>query len=430
MRIKKPRLTSIVAHSLSPRAGGGFDPRPASRSPLEVALRAFRTDCDDAIQDLRRALLSLARESDSDPLKPQEVSRRFALNKNLTWKFARVLLAPDSFAAIPMLPGPEGLEIYLRAFEGAGIDHRHTDPVRAAIRKFDATVAHHFGDRAQLEVVLDGLRSDGNLEASRRTAFKGMAGVFGMRARSRITAQILSPNSDNPNNADVTLIAGLVGLQRIRPIGSLPVFRAGFVTPSDPSQPQPVFASADQQHPDFLLRDFSSFPNAVVRSFESGGRHCIELSEGPLGRIGESDLFFASTIRGRMNVRKMPNDTATEFMTLISLPAENFSSDLFVHKSFEGLATLQSSIHSTLAQPLSQDETQRANTMLPIDCAPTFIEKLSEGFALSTYPRYETIVHQAFAAIGAKIADYRLIRVTMAYPPAPSVLLVRWDLPD
>lgn len=104
MRTKKPRLTSIVAQSLSPRSGGGFGPRPASRSPLEVALRAFRTDCDDAIQDLRRALLSLARESDSDPLKPQEVSRRFALNKNLTWKFARVLLAPDSFAAIPMLP--------------------------------------------------------------------------------------------------------------------------------------------------------------------------------------------------------------------------------------------------------------------------------------------------------------------------------------
>ena len=38
-----------------------------------------------------------------------------------------MLLAADSFEAISMLPGPEGVEIYLRAFESAGIARAKTD---------------------------------------------------------------------------------------------------------------------------------------------------------------------------------------------------------------------------------------------------------------------------------------------------------------
>jgi len=58
------------------------------------------------------------------------------------------------------------------------------------------------------------------------------------------------------------------------------------------------------------------------------------------------------------------------------------------------------------------------------------IEDLSQGYGLSTLSNYETIMASAFAALGADPADYRLIRVAMAYPPAPSALLVRWDLPE
>ena len=430
MPSKKPRLASIASASLSPRNAGGFRARTLVRSPLEVALGAFRTDCDEAIQELRFALTALAKRAECDPLKPQDVSRRFGINKNLTWKFARILLANEAFEAIPMLPGPEGVEIYLRAFESKNIGRADTDPVRAAIRKFDQIVARHFGERAQLEVVLDGLRSDGNLESSRRMAFKGMAGVFGVQARLRLTAQILKPSAQHQNKADLALVVGLAGLQRLRPIGALPVFRSGAIIPTEPLHPQPLFKSDGTRPEEFLLREFSSFPNATVTAADIGGRHIVELSEGPLGRIGESDLVFGSHVRDVMNLRRLPTDTSTEVITAVSIPAESLVSDLFVHKSIDGLDTLQTSIHSTLSQPVTTIAEQRANTMLPIDCAPLLIEDLAQGYGLSTLSNYETMMASAFAALGAKLADYRLIRVAMVHPPAPSALLVRWDLPE
>jgi hypothetical protein len=397
---------------------------------MHEALGAFRSECDVAIESLRQSLRELASATLSDPLRPQDVSRRFSINKNLTWKFARVLLADDSFEAIGMIPGPEGVEIYLRAFDSAGAPAARTAAVRDALRRFDAIVVRHFGDRAQLEVVLDGLRSDGNLESSRRMAFKGMAGVFGVQARVRVTAQILAPTTDRAEKADIALIVGLAGIQRLRPIGALPMFRAGPPQPEGSSVPQPFVSGEDGGQPDYLLRDFSSFPSATVNVKQGvGGRFTLELSEGPLGRMGESDLFFATVTRGIISLKATPGDTTCNLVTSISIPSEAFASDVFVHRSIPVEETLRTSIHATLSQPLSEDEQQRRATMLPIDTSPIFVEDLDKGFGLAGVPRYEEMILRAFASLPADPSEFRLVRVAMQYPPAPAALLVGWDLP-
>lgn len=431
MRPKKPRLASIAPVSLAPRAASSPRGRPDPAARIHEALGAFRSECDAAIHALRLALLELAQSVRSDPLRPQEVARRFGINKNLTWKVARVLLAEDSFEAIAMIPGPEGVAIYLRGFEGSGAPLQRTESVREALRRFDAVVARHFGDRAQLEIVLDGLRSDGNLESSRRMAFKGMAGVFGVQARVRVTAQILVPATSATVKADIALIVGLAGIQRLRPIGALPMFRAGPPQPEGNSSPQPFVVSEGSGQADYLLRDFSSFPNATVNAKQgASGRFTLELSEGPLGRMGESDLFFATVTRSLMNLRPAPGDTTCNLVTSISIPSEAFASDVFVHRSIPALDTLRTSIHATLSQPLSEDEQQRRATMLPIDTTPSIVEDLSKGFGLAGVPRYEEMILRAFESLPADPAEFRLIRVAMPYPPAPSALLVTWDLPE
>ena len=430
MRPKKPRLSSIAPVSLAPRTLGSPRGRAEHGARIHEALGAFRSECDAAIALLRQSVSDLAAATGSDPLRPQDVSRRFGINKNLTWKFARVLLADDSFEAIGMIPGPEGVEIYLRAFDSAGAPAAQTAAVRDALRRFDAIVTRHFGDRAQLEVVLDGLRSDGNLESSRRMAFKGMAGVFGVQARVRVTAQILTPTTIASDHADIALIVGLAGIQRLRPIGALPMFRAGPPQPDADNSPQPLVVSEGSGQPDYLLRDFSSFPSATVNAKHgAGGRFTLELSEGPLGRMGESDLFFATVTRGIISLKATPGDTTCNLVTSISIPSEAFASDVFVHRSIPVEETLRTSIHATLSQPLSEDEQQRRATMLPVDTSPIFVDDLSKGFGLAGVPRYEEMILRAFASLPADASEFRLIRVAMQYPPAPAALLVGWDLP-
>lgn len=431
MRPKKPRLFSVAPVSLTPRATATPPGRVEHSARMHEALGAFRSECDAAIASLRTAIRELAASLQSDPLRPQEVSRRFGINKNLTWKFARVLLADDSFEAIGMIPGPEGIEIYLRAFELGGAPPARTQAVRDALHRFDGVVTRHFGDRAQLEVVLDGLRSDGNLESSRRMAFKGMAGVFGVQVRVRVTAQILTPSAIVPDKADIALIVGLAGIQRLRPMGALPMFRAGPAQAGDHAAPKPFVRSEGSEQADFLLRDFSSFPHATVNAKDApGGRFVLELSEGPLGRMGESDLFFATVTRGIMNLHATPDDTTCNLVTAVSIPSEAFASDVFVHRSIRGTESLHTSIHSTLSQPLTDIAQQRRATMLPIDTAPIFVGDLSKGFGLAGMPRYEEMILRAFEALPADPSEFQLIRVAMQYPPAPSALLVGWDLPQ
>jgi len=377
--------------------------------------------------ELRRALVSLAEAAGCDPLRPQDVSRRLGLNKNLTWKIARIVAAVDSFEALPMLPGPEGVEIFLRGFAKAGVDGRQVEAVRSALAAIDRIVERHFGDRSQLELVLDGLRTDGALESSRRLAFRGMSGVFGLQARLRVTAQILMPSIEDEAMVDVALLVGLVGLQRLRPLGSMPVFRSVVGQGTDAKVPVPLFPGEDDS--DFLVRDFSSFPRATVHAASEAGRHIFRLSEGPLGLFGACDLFFGSVVRASGRLRGDPEDPDLEFVTAISLPVEGFSSDLFIHRSIGGLDSLETSLHSTLSQPLSQDQALRDASRLPIDAPPLVVEDLSAGFGLADLPRYEELVGRAFEALGQDVGDYRLVRVALPYPPVPAALLVRWPVP-
>lgn len=431
MQPKKPRLASVAPVSLTPRARSAAPPRAEAEAKLKEALGTFRGECDAAMDALRAALRQLSAAASSDPLRPQDVSRAFAINKNLTWKIARVLLAGDSLEAIGMLPGAEGIEIYLRAFDAAGTKSSFADAVREAVRRLDAVITRHFGDRAQFEVVLDGLRSGGTLESSRRMAFRGMAGVFGVQARARLTAQILIPSTEDPARADIALIVGLSGIQRLRPMGALPMFRTANTTSSARPGPVPFMTAAGASEPNYLVEDYSSYADGTIKTQSTAdGRFTIELSEGPLGRAGQSDLFFATLTRHLMDTRPSAGDARCSFVTSVSVPSEAFASDLFIHRSIGGLESLRTSIHSTLSQPLTEDERQRRVSMLPLDATPIIVDELAAGFGLAGVERYEAMIGRAFETLGQDPREYRLVRVAMAYPAVPSALLVEWNLVD
>jgi hypothetical protein len=380
---------------------------------------------------IRLAVRALCDAVGVDALKPQDVARRLRLNKNLTWKFARMLVEEDILDAVTMMPGPEGVAIYLRAFEHAQVDPPLVRAMRDAIDSFDAMVVRHFGARADLELALDGLRTAANLEQSRRLAYRGMSAIFGVQAAARVTSHIIVPGSDAANH-DLALVVGLAGLRRLRPIPRLPVFRS---TTGGVNQAQPLLPAADGADDDFLMREFSSLPNASVSRTEVDGRLTVALTEGPIGRVGEADLFFGSLSRNAYRARRTPGDSLAEFITAVSIPSESFLHDIFVHRSVEGTDTVEASMFGTLGAQLPRDDETREVVRIPIDCTPTVHEALpSEAFAelieAASVPNYAPMMQRAFAALGQDPAEYRLIRVAMQHPPAPSALVVRWQLPE
>lgn len=422
---KRPRQSDVLDRTHAPAAG----------LRRVGPLGAFRDECDAAINGIRAAVAGLCAEVGVDPFKPQDVSRRLGLNKNLTWKFARILVEADPLDAAPMVPGPEGVAIYLRAFESAGVREPALLELRAAIAGFDAMVDRHFGGRAELDLVLDGLRVGANLEQSRRLAFRGNAAVFGVQAAARVTAQIVAPSTSDEALADVVMIVGLAGLRRLRPIPKLPVFRSMVTSKSTLPPARPLLPGADGLPADFLMREFSSFPNAGVTRTEAEGRLTIELDDGPIGRSGEADLFFGSVLERSYSCRGSAEDRHAQFITSVTIPAESFVSDILVHRSIPGPESVEAAMFGALGGPIPHDAAAREALRIPIDCTPLIIDELAERASAKTLevanvPNYVPMVERAFAALGARLGDYRLIRVAMAHPPMPASLVVGWSLPE
>ncbi|MBZ0171277.1 MAG: hypothetical protein K8E66_02755, partial [Phycisphaerales bacterium] len=77
-------------------------------------------ECDQAIGQLRAALIDLYDSVGADPASPQDVARRYKLNKTLTWNIARLLQSSDGLAAVPHVPGAASFEKILKATEADG----------------------------------------------------------------------------------------------------------------------------------------------------------------------------------------------------------------------------------------------------------------------------------------------------------------------
>ena len=78
--------------------------------------------CRTCALDLQNALRVLYAAVGADPARPQAVSRQFKLNKNLTWKVAKVIQSVDPIEAVPLIPGSEGMEIFQVSAAGAHVD--------------------------------------------------------------------------------------------------------------------------------------------------------------------------------------------------------------------------------------------------------------------------------------------------------------------
>jgi hypothetical protein len=412
-------------------------PLPRERSLHEPA----RQELTEAVLAIQDAILALNQSVGLDPLRPQEVSRAVKLNKNLTWKCARVLLADDAFDAIPMLPGPEGIEIYLRGFAAAGAPSDRLESARRALGQFDVVAERHFGGRTELDAALDGLRRDANLEQSRRAAFRANSTIFGVQAAARITLHIVEPPrpaTQGPRVGElassISMVVGLAGVRRLRPIQGLPVFRASLAQSDGPGSIRPLLGPSDEagggaEGAGFLLREFSNLPNASLQTTKRDGRISVELLDGPIGRLGEASMYFGTVLEQALCVHRSATDTVAELVTMVSIPAERFVNDIYIHKDVPGAQALEASWHSILAGPLSADEEQRENTRLPIQTRLLSVDA-AEAPSMKDIPAFDALRDSAFAARGLRREDFRLFRIALEHPAAPSALLVRWELPE
>lgn len=391
------------------------------------------------VGELSAALFELLTATGTQPSRPQHVARQLGLDKSLAWKVARLATAANPIAAIPLVPGESGIEILLRAAAKARAPAEILARARDAAAAFDRLVSVHAEDRATLELMANELlppedRAERD-DAARRLAFQGNSAIFGVRARARFGAYVVAPSAET-NLLDLMFVAGLVGFRRIRANARAPLFQhqlyhddgSPLAATSSPIAPPPPGADGMP-----ILGEFCRPTVPPIRRTQVLNGQLYELTEGPVGRTHSADCVYSICDRAGASAHATKLDQFGEHSTYVLVPIEAVQADLLIHRSLPFTMPPEVSLFGMIpTSPRSPQDRHRDR--LPIAETAERVPLLGganhlDGLETPLFPRYVELMRYALDRVGWNPEEFDAWRVTIRYPPVPSLVLLRFPLP-
>ncbi len=394
----------------------------------------FVDDCKQVLQGLRGVLTEALGSVGVDAARPQEVARQLGLHRNLTWKLSKIIKGTNVFAAIPHIPGRNGMEILAKALRKAGASDAGLRRIQDAMDDFDRLVQEHGGDRATLELVAGGFvpgsaQHEALLQA-RRYAFRGNSATWSVQARVLLSINILAPSPSDPRRVDLAQVHGMVDFVRLRPDVVWPLFRRLAWDDSGSTRAvvgQPIEPGAEDSGVP-LLRSFCSPDMPELNVIRSEMETEYELPAGQVGRSAELTCIYGSLLPSLGSQYAEGDDRVCEMGCNLVTPVELMHSDLLVHESLSWAMHPRADVYSLLEGRPVHGRSRREASRLPIE---TDVHELGQGLvtmATPHVPRYGELLAHVFECLGWDDSAFRGFRVTLDYPPLPAVAMLSMDL--
>jgi hypothetical protein len=401
--------------------------------------KPFEDDCRAPIGLLKASIIELCDDLGANLETPQEIARTLGVNKTLTWSVSRIARAGSHLEALPHIPGTAAMEQFLKAAENRGASKSRVESVRSAASDLQRLVHDHFGDRATLDLVLDGLNGDAdgeNLANSRKLAFRGNSGLFGVQARTRMMCALLAPNTENPDRLDLCVISGYSGFRRLRANVRWPLFKARSWGRAEDQAivegaPQPIDTSRGANPCSWLYKYSSAGVTTVTEEHvESGGRDFI-LGEGPVGNHGAIDCFRAEVQRSAVYrwVEDGKDEDVGDLGVSLTTPAEEMVLDVLYHEDLSFVRRAEFLVFGRIFSHGSQPPDASDTSRLPIHAAPTELVGRPPAVSTPMVPKYAEMLRDVADGVGFDLERFRGVRVTLEYPPLGASMMLRFPLP-
>jgi hypothetical protein len=394
----------------------------------------FEQECRARVDQLRTAFAELYDDIGADPGSPQQVSRTLRLNKTLAWNVARLLQAADSLRAVTHVPGAASLEKVIQAGAKHGANAEVLAKARTAVQDFHRMISAHAGDRPTLDLILDGAKSsESPLELSRKLAFRGNSGLYGVQARTQVQCNFIAPNPENPSRLDMVTVRGFVGLRRLRPNVRWPLFMVRAWSGRDEQivsngwEPLEVSEAATNGFP--LLPSFSGGNAPPIHSVDTPEGRDFVLAEGPVGNDGAFDCFCGDMMRGAVELYAAQEGDIGEFGAAITTPVERLVSDIIVDQSLGFALKPQTLVFGRIFPHGQRSGTTDDPTLLPISQPAAELTGSPPMVNTPLVPRYAQLVRQVFQRMNWQPERFRGTRLLMEYPPLGSNVILRFPLP-
>jgi hypothetical protein len=406
----------------------------ASQTP---PTRQFVEEAKTVLQELRSSLAALVESVGAKPNQPQEISRRFGLDKTLTWKIARVICDDDALAAAAHLPGRSSVRNLVDTMTRNGASTDSAATVLTAMDRLERLIATHSGDRSTFEVMLGGASDElarRRGESARKMFFQGASAIWGVQARVHTSLHFIAPSTADDNLLDLGVVAGFLDFRRLRPDAAWTVAARATAnsdgTPQPPRNIGPMDPDVDPVGPPILPR-YCSTPLPQLRS--TRGRNNItrfELMEGPVGNTAAANCILGWIARGEVGKYRAPGDDFGEHIVRLSTPVEVLYHDLYVHRSLPFAMSPSIHIYSDLpgGPTFPFDGFERGQ--LPVTDSIIDLGEAPPNASAADIPNYRQMVTYAAERLGWTLTDFHGFRFRMRYPPIPALALYRYRLPE
>jgi hypothetical protein len=391
-------------------------------------------------QGLRRLLLdmrgSLSRLFDSvdvDSSNALEMARRVKINKNLTWKLSRIVREEDPIAAVALIPGKTGVTKIIESFSTAGAARSIVDEIREIFDRLDQFIALHAGNRETFDIMVDSLEHDNQAqraEVHRKLAYRGQGAVWGVQTKAQLSMHFVAPNP-NPEWLDFAVVSGLIDLRRLRSdapwaVASVRTFdHDGLEEAILPYEPIDDEGFEDGLP---LIREFCTSPRPRLRTTPGPDRSTkFELVAGPVGNTAATTCVTGWIYRGTANRFQNEHDKLGEHFVSLSTPAEVAYHELFVHRSLEFALDPQPFLYSHLPGGPVFPQSGRDRGLLPLHETVTPLGNPPDLYAAGL-EFHSSLVEKVVSRLCGAVEDYHGFRLTIRYPPIPTIALLRYPL--
>jgi hypothetical protein len=394
-----------------------------------------------AIDQLRRALMDVTAAAGGDINRPQDLSRRFKLDKTLTWRISRAVREDDPWQALEHLPSRTGVSIYSASMRAAGVAEAKLVALDDACDQFERFVSDHATDRSTLDVMVSAPErrsSVKRLETLRKGGFACNASLLGVRASTHFTARIVVPHPQRPDSSlAIALIAGLSDLFRLRadvpwPVCTLRDWRGtGELLTHQERNFHPL---SEQDRADWPIVRSQCSPTDVrlERQAEADGTIRYLLQGGPIGASAATTIVYGWVNLSDASRRPTEPGERGEHAIVLSTPVERLVFDFIVHRSLEFAHTPRVEVFAQFPGLRSYPGPESHHARVPV---PTTVQRFASlrhaglGSPLASgsggdHDGYLELLERTARSVGTTLDDLIAFRYELAYPPTPSMCVV------
>lgn len=365
------------------------------------------------------------------PHGPQSLADLLGVDKVLTSRLLKALRTKDPLAVVYHIPGPDPVRRVLRGCRRKGVDPGLLQSALDAIVEFETLIRREAGDRASLSLFISAWLPEARREfelRSKQAAFRALSQLKGAMAESALSTVLLHPAGDG-KHIDVVWVFGLLGLQRLRPGGSVK-FATRRMAPVDaPRQPVNLDGTPIQDLSDARVDEFCEAP-ANLDVERVGEVMHYRLADNGYGPGSAADLVLVE-----VNYTEMPRFVPVEgrkgnVFAEVGTPVKRLLFDVFVHRDIYPHAEPQLLMYDTALDGAADindpsRDVDRLDLMESIQNLGWGVDKARDA----RIPDYVDLLNHVFDRVAWEGDRFRGYRCAIDYPMYGSQIAMAFDPP-